>query len=165
MAKDASFDVVSEIDMQEVDNALNQARSEASTRYDLRQAGCEIDLETEDLNVTMTAADSMSLKSLIDVVSGKLIRRGIDAKAFTVGEEEPAAGGTVRKIGKLVQGIPTETGKEINKLLKQAKMKVTVQIQGDQVRVSGKKKDDLQAAIALIKEQDNDIPLQFRNFR
>ncbi len=165
MAKDASFDIVSEIDMQEVDNALNQARSEAATRYDLRQAGCEIGFEKDDLKVTMTAADSMSLKGLADVVSGKLIRRGLDAKAFKLGDEEPAAGGAVRRVGELIQGIPTETGKEINKLLKQAKMKVTIQIQGDQVRVSGKKRDDLQAAIALVKEQDIDIPLQFRNFR
>ncbi len=165
MAKDASFDIVSEIDMQEVDNALNQARSEASTRYDLRQAGCEIDFKKDDLTITMTAGDSMSLKGLVDVVSGKFIRRGLDAKAFKVGNEESAAGGAVRRIGRLIQGIPTETGKEINKLLKQTKMKVTVQIQGDQVRVAGKKKDDLQAVIALVKELDIDIPLQFRNFR
>ncbi len=165
MGKDSSFDVVSEIDMQEVDNAINQSRREAATRYDLRSADCDVEFKEDNLEITMTAANEMALNSLVEVISGKLIRRGIDAKAFKIGQEEPAASGAVRRIGSLLVGIPSETAKEINKLLKQTKMKVTVQIQGDQVRVSGKKRDDLQAAMALIKEQEIDVPLQFRNFR
>lgn len=165
MAKDASFDIVSELDMQEVDNALNQAEREASTRYDLKSSDCKIEFNADDREITMTAASDMALKSLADIVSGKLIKRGIDAKALKLKDPEPAAGGSVRRTGQLAQGIPTETGKEINKLIKQSKMKVTVQIQGEQVRVTGKKRDDLQEAMRLVKEGNYDIPLQFRNFR
>jgi len=165
MAKDASFDIVSEVDMQELDNALNQADREATTRYDLKSAGCNIEFEQEDRKITLTAANDMALKSLTEIVSGKLIKRGIDVKALNLNDPEPAAGGATRVIGHLVQGVPTEIGKEINKLIKQSKIKVTVQIQGDQVRVSGKKRDDLQEAMRIVKEKDYDVPLQYRNFR
>lgn len=165
MAKDASFDIVSELDLQEVDNALNQSRRETSTRYDLKSAGCDIRFDNDSLEIIMTADNEMALRGMVDVISGKLIKRGIDAKALNLGEQEPAAGGKVKRTGRLSKGIPVETGREINKLLKQAKKKINVQIQGDQVRVSGKNRDDLQEAIRIVKERDFGIPLQFRNYR
>lgn len=165
MAKESSFDIVSEIDLQEVDNALNQARKETTTRYDLKGAGCKIDFNKDGYELTLTAANDMALKAVVDTVSSKLIGRGIDTKAMTLDKPEPAAGGAVRQTGRLSHGVPTEIGRDINKLLKQAKMKITVQIQGDQVRVSGKVRDDLQEAMRLVKEADIGVPLQFKNFR
>lgn len=165
MAKEASFDIVSEFDLQEVDNALNQARREASTRFDLKSAGCEIDFKKDEHALTLLAANDMALKNVVDIVSSKLISRGIDIKALELDKPEPAAGGAVRQTGKLSHGIPTDVGRDINKLLKQTKMKVTVQIQGDQVRVTGKSRDDLQEAMKLVKEKDFNIPIQFQNFR
>ena len=150
--------------MQEVDNALNQARQEAATRYDLKAADCEIEFDKEK-KLTLTAANDFALRSLADIVSSKLVRRGIDVKALHFGAVEPAAGGHVRQTGEFIQGIDTDIGREINKLIKQSKLKITVQIQGDQVRVSGKNKDDLQEAMRLVKEKDFGIPLQFANYR
>lgn len=164
MAKDNSFDIVSEISMQEVDNALNQARQEAATRYDLKAADCLIEFE-KDKGLTLTAANDFALRSLADIVTSKMVRRGIDVKALHFSPVEPAAGGHVRQTGQFIQGVSTDIGREINKLIKQSKLKITVQIQGDQVRVGGKNKDDLQEAMRLVKEKDFGIPLQFTNYR
>ena len=164
MAKDNSFDIVSEISMQEIDNALNQARQEAATRYDLKAAECAVDFD-KDSKVTLEAANDFALKSLADIVQSKLVRRGIDVKALHLGKVEPAAGGHARQTGEFVKGISTEIGRDINKLLKQSKIKITVAIQGEQVRVTGKSKDDLQEAMRIVKEKDFGIPIQFVNFR
>ena len=165
MAKESSFDIVSVIDMQEVDNALNQARQEAATRYDLKSAGCEIAFDKNGGAITLSASGDFPLKSLVEIVQSKLVRRGIDVKALHMGKVETASAGSVRQTGTLAQGISTEIGREINKLLKQSKIKINVQIQGDQVRVAGKVRDDLQEAMRLVKEKDFDIPLQFVNLR
>lgn len=165
MAKESSFDIVSVIDMQEVDNALNQARQESATRYDLKSAGCEIAFDKNSGAITLSASSDFALKSLVEIVQSKLVRRGIDVKALHLGKVETASAGSVRQTCTLAQGISTEIGREINKLLKQSKIKINVQIQGDQVRVAGKVRDDLQEAMRLVKEKDFDIPLQFVNFR
>jgi len=164
LAKDSSFDIVSEILMQEVDNALNQARQEAATRYDLKAADCVIEFDKEK-QLTLTAGNDFALKSLADIILSKLVRRGIDVMALHLGKPEPAAGGHVRQTGEFIQGISTDIGRDINKLIKQTKLKIAVQIQGDQVRVTGKSKDDLQEAMRLVKEKDFGIPLQFTNYR
>lgn len=150
--------------MQEVDNALNQARQEAATRYDLKSADCVIEFDKGE-KLTLTAANDLALKSLAEIVLSKLFRRGIDAKALHLSKPEPAAGSHVRQTGEFVQGIATDIGRDINKLLKQTKLKIGIQIQGDQVRVTGKSRDDLQEAMRLVKEKDFGIPLQFTNFR
>jgi cyclic-di-GMP-binding protein len=165
VAKESSFDIVSEIDLQEVDNALNQARREAVTRYDLKSADCLIDWDKEKGELAFSAKDELSLSALVDLTLGKLIRRGIDVKALDLGEREAAGGGRSKQTGRLVQGIEKEVASNINKLLKQSKLKIGVQIQGAQVRVSGKNKDDLQEAIRVVKEKEFGIPLQFTNFR
>ena len=165
MAKENSFDIVSELSTQEVDNALNQARQEAATRYDLKAAGCVIDFDKIKTQLTLTAANDFALKSLVDIVLSKLVRRGVDVKALQLAKPEPSAGGKARQSGQFVQGVSTEIGKAITKLIKQSKLKIAVQIQGDQVRVAGKNKDDLQEAIRLVKDEDFGIPLQFVNFR
>ncbi len=164
MAKENSFDIVSEISLQEIDNALNQARQEAATRYDLKTAACVIEFDKES-KLTLEAANDFSLKSLVDIVQSKLIRRGIDIKALHLGKVEPASGGRARQAGQFIKGISTEIGRDINKLLKQTKLKINIQIQGDQVRVTGKSKDDLQAAMRAVKERDFGIPIQFVNYR
>lgn len=165
MAKESSFDIVSQIALQEIDNAVNQARQEAGTRYDLKHADCQITYEKQGNDVAISAGDEFSLKSLADIVMTKLVRRGIDVKALRLGKVEAISGGRVRQTGALVQGISAEIGREINKLLKQSKLKINVQIQGDQLRVTGKNKDDLQEAIKQVKEKDFGIPIQFINFR
>ena len=164
MAKENSFDIVSEISMQEVDNALNQARQEAATRYDLKAADCVIEFDKAK-QLTLTAANDFALKSLVEIVQSKLFRRGIDTKAVHLNKPEPAAGSHIRQSGEFVQGISTDIGREINKMLKQTKLKIAIQIQGDQVRVTSKSRDDLQEAMRLVKEKDFGIPLQYTNFR
>jgi len=158
-----SFDVVSEVNAQEVDNGINQARKEISTRYDFRGTQTEILLEKN--LIKLISDDEYKVKAVQEVVLGKLIKRGIDAKALEFGKIEDAAGGKAKCEVKVKEGIDTETGKKIVKMIKDSKMKVQGQIQENQVRVSGKKRDDLQEAIGLIKGQDFGIPLQFKNFR
>lgn len=165
MAKDSSFDVVSEIAMQEVDNAVNQTRHEAATRYDLKSSGCTVDFDKAKEKIELVAANDLALKSLADIVQSKFVRRGIDIKALRLSKPEAAPGGNSRQTAELIHGIPHEIGKEINKLLKKDKLKVSVQIRADQVRVTGKSKDNLQEAMRLIKSKDFSIPLQFTNFR
>ena len=163
MAAENSFDVVCKVDMQEVTNALDQTRREVETRYDLKGSKNEIKLEKTDIIVA--AADEMKLKAVVDILQSRLHKRGVPLKALTYGKVEEASGGTLRqKIG-LQQGIPTEKAREIVRLIKDTKVKVQAAIQEDQVRVSGKNRDDLQKIIALLKEKDLGIALQFTNYR
>jgi cyclic-di-GMP-binding protein len=163
MAAENSFDVVCKVDLQEVTNALDQARREVETRYDLKGSRNEIVLDKSD--IVVTAADDMKLKAVVDILQGRLHRRGVPLKALTYGKVEDAAGGVKRqKIG-LQQGIPIEKAREIVRLIKDTKLKVQAAIQEDQVRVSGKNRDDLQRVIALLKDRDLGIALQFANYR
>ena len=158
-----SFDVVSKLDLQEVDNAVNQARKELATRYDFRGSKSRIDWDKEKINIV--ADDDFKMRQLVDILKEKAVRRGIDARALDVGKAEEGLGGLMKCEIKLKQGVPTETARQIVKAIKDSKTKVQAQIQEDQVRVSGKKRDDLQEAIALIKSNGYDLPLQFVNFR
>jgi uncharacterized protein YajQ (UPF0234 family) len=163
MAGENSFDVVCKVDMQEVRNALDQARREIETRYDLKGSKNEVALEEHDL--VITAADEMKVKAVADILQSKLHRRGVPLKAVSWGAVEEAAGGARRQRAALQQGIPIEKAREIVRLVKDAKIKVQAQIQEDQVRVSGKNRDDLQKVIALLREKDLGIALQFTNYR
>ena len=163
MPADNSFDIVCKVDMQEVTNALDQARREVDTRYDLKGSKNEIVLEKTD--IVITAADEMKLKAVVDVLQSKLHKRGVPLKALTYGKVEPAAGSTFRQRIGLQQGIPIEKAREIVRLIKDTKLKVQAAIQEDQVRVTGKSKDDLQKVIALCREKDLGIAVQFTNYR
>mgnify|MGYP001568445682 CR=1 FL=1 len=162
-----SLDIVSEIDMQEVDNAVNQARKEIEQRYDFKGSKSEINLEKEKEKegITVLADDDYKLKAIIDILQSKFIKRGISIKSLDYGKAEAASGSMVRQVIKLKNGIPTEKAKEIIKIIKDTKLKVQSQIQEEQVRVTGKNIDDLQEIIALLKGKELDIPLQFENFR
>jgi cyclic-di-GMP-binding protein len=159
-----SFDIVSKVDMQEVSNAVQQALKEIHTRYDLKDSKSEIQLDAKE-GLTLASADEYKLKSVIDVLQGKLVKRGVSLKALSYGAIEPAAGSTVRQKVTLQQGIPIEKAREIVKLVKNSKLKVQSSIQGDFVRVSGKDRDTLQQVIALIKQSDFGIDMQFTNYR
>ena len=159
-----SFDVVSQVDHQEVDNALNQTRKEVSQRYDFKGSKTEIREDEKD-KIIVTSDDDFRVKAVVDILQSKLVRRGVSLKSLVYGDIEPAAGGLARQTITVQQGIETEKAKRLAKAIKDAKLKVQAQIQADQVRVSGKKKDDLQDAIKLLKEQDVGLPLQFVNFR
>lgn len=160
-----SFDVVSQVDPQEIDNALNQTRKEITQRYDFKGTKTEIREEKENNVIHIVSDDEFKVKAVVDVLQSKLVRRGVSLKALVYGKVEPAAGGLAKQDITVQQGIDTEKARQIVKLIKDGKLKVQSQIQGDQVRVSGKKRDDLQAAIQLLKAQDLDLPLQFINFR
>ena len=163
MAAENSFDIACKIDMQEVANALDQARREIATRYDLKGAKNEITQEKTD--ITLLSADEMKLKAVVDILQSKLHKRGVPLKALTFGTVESAAGGAVRQKIELQQGIPTDKAREIVKLIKEMKLKVQASIQEDQVRVSGKNRDDLQTIIAMLRDKDLGIALQFVNYR
>ena len=158
-----SFDIVSKVDMQEVDNAVNQALKEIAQRYDFKGTQNELELEKDALKIL--AADDYKLQAIKDILIGKLVRRNVSPKCFDYGKEEPASGGAVRVRAAIVQGISKEKGKEIVKLIKETKLKVQAQIMDDQVRVSAKKIDDLQEVIQFLKGQDVGIELQFENMR
>jgi cyclic-di-GMP-binding protein len=159
-----TFDVVSEVDMQEVKNAVDQARREVSTRYDFKDTNSEIELTGNELKLHTSTEDRM--KALIEVLQEKLVRRNVSLKALDYGKLEEAARGTVRQVVTLKAGISSDYAKKINVFIKDMKLKgVNSQTQGDQVRVSGKKRDDLQQVIAALKAEDFDLPLQFQNFR
>jgi len=163
--QDFSFDVVSKVDLQEVSNAVQQASKEIATRFDFRGSASRIELREKELELVLTSDDDHKIKSVIDILETKLVRRGVAVKAIDYGRIEPAAGGTVRQVAKIQQGIPSEKAKEIVKAIKDRKLKVQASIQSDQVRVSGRAKDQLQEAIALLKERDFGLPLQFTNYR
>lgn len=163
MAKNCSFDVVSIVDLQEVDNAVNQTEREISQRYDFKNSKSTISLEGEDIKII--ADDDYKLSAVIDILQSKIIKRGIELSALDYGKAEAASGGTVRQIIKIKQGISKEIGKDVVAAIKNSKLKVQAQIMDDQVRVTGKNKDDLQEVIQLLKEGDFGQPLQFNNFR
>ena len=159
-----TFDVVSEIDQQEVRNAVDQASREVSTRYDFK--GTESTIELTEKTIELHTESEGRLQALTQVLEEKLVKRGVSLKALSYGKVEEATKGTVRQTVTLNVGISTEKGKEIGKFLKDLGLKgVSHQIQGDQLRISGKKRDDLQAAIAAMKDHDFAVPLQFTNFR
>lgn len=158
-----SFDIVSKVDMQEIDNAVNQTRKEIAQLYDFKGTHNEIDLDNEA--IVMLGADDYKLEAVIDVLKGKLARRNVSAKCLDFGKKEPASGGAVRQRVSIIQGVSKEKGKEIIKLVKDSKLKVQAQIMEDQVRVSGKKIDDLQEVMQLLKGRDLGIELQFVNMR
>jgi uncharacterized protein YajQ (UPF0234 family) len=166
MATTSSFDITSTIDFAEVDNALNQARKEAGQRYDFKGATADIDLNTAEKKLTLTTDDEMKMNALWEIVQTRLVRRGVAVKNFKVGESQPAAGGTVRRVIEIQQGIPIEAAREIVKFLKDKKIKkVQAAIQADQVRVSAPVKDDLQEAMRALREHDFGVALQFGNYR
>ncbi|MCP3176002.1 MAG: YajQ family cyclic di-GMP-binding protein [Desulfuromonadales bacterium] len=158
-----SFDIVSKVDMQEVDNAVNQTVKEISQRFDFKGSTNEVTLEKDA--IVILAADDYKLQAIVDILKGKLVRRQVSPKCLDFGKKEPASAGAVRQRVAIVQGISKEKGKEIIKLIKDSKLKVQPQIMEDQVRVAGKKIDDLQEVIQLLKGQDLDVELQFINMR
>ena len=164
MASACSFDIVSKIDIQEVKNAVETASKELRQRFDLKGSKSEIQFE-EDKDIVVGSADEYKLKAVIDILQSKLIKRGISLKSLVYGKIEKALGGTVRQKIALQQGISTEKAKSINKAIKVSKLKVQTQIQGEQLRVSGKSKDALQEVMQLLRSRDFEIDLQFINYR
>lgn len=165
MAKDSSFDVVSEVDMQEVDNAFQQTAREISQRYDLKDSGATIEFSKGDKLLTVSAPADFVSRQIIDVLNGKLIKRGIDLAAVKWDAPQAASGGTVRVLGHIVEGIDQATAKKINRDVKDRKLKVKVSIEADKLRVSSASKDALQAVIQFLRGQDYGQPLQFTNYR
>src|SRR5919198_4362823 len=166
MAANASFDITSTIDFQEVDNALNQARKEVSQRYDFKGATAEITLSEKDKTLTLVADDEFKMNALWEIVQTRLVRRGVPIKNFKVPASEPASGGKVRRAITIQQGIPIDAAREIVKFIKDTKLKkVQAAIQADQVRVSSPSKDELQAAIGALREHDFGVALQYGNYR
>jgi uncharacterized protein YajQ (UPF0234 family) len=166
MPATSSFDVTSPIDFQEVDNALNQARKEVGQRYDFKGAKADITLSAADKTLTLMSDDEFKMNALWEIVQTRLVRRGVPIKNFKGGDSEPAAGGTVRRVFTIQEGIPIEAAREIVKYLKDKKLKkVQAAIQGDQVRVTSASKDDLQEAIRALREHDFGVALQFGNYR
>jgi cyclic-di-GMP-binding protein len=166
MATAASFDITSTVDLQEVDNAVNQARKEAAQRYDFKGSRAAIEFNRAENTITLVADDEFKMTALWDILQGRLVRRGVPTKNLTPGEIERAANDTVRRVVKLQQGIPVEAAREIVKFLKDRKLKkVQAAIQADQVRVSAPAKDELQEAIRLLREHDFGVALQFGNYR
>ena len=158
-----SFDVVSQVDMQEIDNAVNQTRKEVAQRYDFKDTNTQIELEKDEIRIQST--DDYKVKAVVEVLQSKMARRQVPLKALVYGAIEPASGGRAKQTVTVQQGIATEKARVIVKMIKDAKLKVQAQIQGDQVRVSGKNRDDLQRAIQLLKQEELDVALQFVNFR
>jgi uncharacterized protein YajQ (UPF0234 family) len=165
MADEHTFDITCELDMQEVLNAVTQALKEIGQRFDFKGSKSNIELDKGKHIITLTSDDEFKLKSVLDILQSKLVKRGVALKALDYGKIEQAAGNTVRQLVTLQQGIPQEKSKEIVKIIKETKMKVNVEIQKDQVRVRAKKIDDLQAVMALLKEKDLGIHIQFTNYR
>ena len=166
MANVASFDITSGVDIQEVDNAVNQARKEVAQRYDFKGSRASIDFNRAENNITLTADDEYKMTALWEVLQTRLVRRGVPTKNLKPGEIERAANDTVRRVVALQQGVPTDAAREIVKFLKDRKLKkVQAAIQADQVRVSSPSKDDLQEAMRQLREHDFGVALQFGNYR
>lgn len=165
MAQQNTFDVVSKIDLAEVKNAVNQATKELNQRYDFKGTNSSITLDEKEHSLTLATTSEFTLRSLTDVLQEKLIRRGVSLKALSYGKIEPGAKDSVRQTVTLQQGIPVEKAREIVKFIKDTKLKVQSSINGDFVRVSGKDRDTLQKVIALLKEKDFGIDMQFTNYR
>jgi len=165
MADEHSFDIASKVDLQEVLNAVQQATKEISQRFDFKGSKSSIDLNKDKHEITLVSDDELKLKTVVDILQTKLVKRGVSLKALQYGKVGEASGNTVRQIVTLQQGIPVEKSKEIVKLIKDTKLKVQAEIQKDQVRVKAKKIDDLQALIALLREKDLGIHIDFLNYR
>ena len=160
-----SFDIVSKVDLQEVSNAVHQAMKEIGQRFDFRGSKSAIELDNAKNEVLLTSDDEYKLKSVVDILQSKFVKRKISLKSLTYGKIESALSGTVKQSITLQQGIPVDKAKEIVKIIKGEKLKVQSEIQKDQVRVRAKKIDDLQSVIALLKEKDLDIHMEFINYR
>ncbi len=165
MASDNSFDVVSKLEMPEVVNAIQQATKEVETRYDLKDTKSEIELNEKDLKIILRSSDDFKLKAVNDILQSKLLKRGVPIKNLSYGAVESAAGSTVRQEVKMQQGLATEKAKEVVKVIKDSKKKVTASIMGDYVRVAGKDRDTLQEVIALLRGHDFGVELQYTNYR
>ena len=163
MAKENSFDIVSKTDYAEITNALNQTAKEIGQRFDFKGSKATVELQDKDL--LLAAEDETRLRNMNDILQSKLVKRGISLKALDYQKVEPAAGGTVRQVVKVQQGIPIEKAKEVVKFIKDSKLKVQASIQGETVRVSGKDRDTLQDVIAKLKARDFGIDMQFDNYR
>lgn len=165
MASDNSFDVVSKIEMPEVVNAISQALKEVIARYDLKDSKSSIELNEKDLKIILASADDYKIKAVNDILQSKLLKRGVPIGNLDYGPVTPAAGSSVRQEIKLKQGLETEKAKEVVKLIKESKLKVTPSIMGDYVRVASKDRDTLQEVIALLRGKDFGVELQFTNYR
>ncbi len=165
MAKESSFDIVSQVDLQEIDNAVNQANKEISTRYDFKNTATTVGFDRANTRLAISSAEDFHLKSAVDVLQSKLVRRNIDLKALSFGKVQEASGGAVRQEADVITGIDADTARQINKAIKGTKTKAKVQIEGEKLRISAKSKDDLQDVIAFVKSQDFGLPLQFINYR
>ena len=164
MAKEPSFDIVSEVDMQEVNNAINQTVKEITQRFDFKGTKSVVEVENGN-SIKIVTEDDTRMRNIVDILQSKFIKRGVSIKNLEYGKVESAAGGMVRQSIRIKQGIEADVAKKITKDIKETKLKVQTQLQDDQVRVSGKKFDDLQAVIAFLKGKDYGVELQFSNFR
>ncbi len=165
MAEDFSFDVVSRVDMQEVKNAVQQAQKEISQRFDFRGSKSEIDLDEKNETITLKSDDEFKLQNVADILMGRLAKRNVPLQGLVFGKVDAALGGTVRQTVTIQQGIPEDKAKKITAAIRDRKFKVKAQIMGDQIRVTGKSKDELQAVIAMLKQGDFGLALQFVNYR
>lgn len=165
MAKDNSFDIVSEVDLQEVDNAYQQAKRELAQRYDLKDSGSTIEFDKGTGTFTLNAPSEFVVNQVVDMLNGKLVRRKVDLKAVHWGDDQAASGMTVRRQGTIVQGIDVDTAKKIAKDIRDQKFKAKPLVEGDKLRVTSPSRDELQNVIAFVKEKDYGLPLQFANYR
>jgi hypothetical protein len=163
VASESSFDVVSRVDAQELDNALNQARKEIENRFDFKHSKTSI--ESDGKKITLISDDELKMRNVVDILQSKAVRRGIDIKAFELGEVEPAAGSTVRQVITLRSGVGKDQSRALLAHIKNLKLKVTAQYQDEQVRVSAKSKDDLQKVMTSLRAMEFELPLQFVNYR
>lgn len=164
MAKDNSFDIVSQFDNQEIDNAVNQAIKEIDNRFDFKNSKSKIDWDGGG-KITLVSDDEFKLKNVADILEAKMVKRNISLKTLKYGKVESSLGDKVRQLITLQQGIDKEMAKKINTIIKNSKLKVQSQIQGDQIRVTGKSLDDLQSVMQMLKNEELDVPLQFINYR
>ncbi|MFH1202054.1 MAG: YajQ family cyclic di-GMP-binding protein [Candidatus Omnitrophota bacterium] len=160
-----SFDIVSEVSLQEVDNAVNQAKKELSQRYDFKDSKSSIDFSREEKNITLVGDDDFKLRALRDILAQRLIKRGVSVKSLTFKEPQKAFEGTLRQIAEISMGIPKEKAKDLTRIIKDLKLKAQTQIEGDKVRVFSPKKDELQAVINHLRNIDFPLPLNFINYR
>lgn len=166
MASNSSFDISTGVDLQEVDNAVNQAEKELASRYDFRGTNCTIEFDRDKATIALHADDEFRMEALVEVVRGRLIKRGVPIRNLKIGDLVPATGMSVRRTLSLAQGIPQETAKKIQKAIKDGGFKkVQASIQGDELRVTSPSKDELQQVIAFLRGQDFDVELQFGNYR
>ena len=165
MANNFSFDIVSEVNFMEVDNAITQAQKELSQRYDFKASKSSIDYNKSDKKITLIGDDEFKLKALIDIVEGKFAKRGVPLKSMEFKAKEQAFEGTIRQVIELISGLPGDKAKELTKMIKNEKFKVNTQIEGSKIKVTSPKKDELQAVIAFLKNVKFSLPLQFTNYR